>query len=340
MNPTLSGTEDLRKEQSEPVGTQGPLHQTAAGNSSGERPIEQPHTPTPASSDSATESLSTYAERTVETILARDELNVTSTFPGASNQAEGLIGTVSKSSKSEKTAIKPKVGLSSEQRDRKKQTTRAPEDAEELSVITIPATKDLIDPAEYFTDTSEVEEVMNSSGLGGPVVSQGKDGSLFVKVPIQSEDILSGGESPNESPGSRQGHSQEPRRLSASGHTLLRKYFTEKDPIVLPRGHPTIALTEGQMHTVLKTISDETILSSFHLMKSLLLQATSGKVLTKQRSRHAGRTSHSLKGPFSSSGDESTHIDSSNEGHTSAAVNTDDEPGSLSFCFATEEDHR
>ena len=70
-------------------------------------------------------------------------------------------------------------------------------------------------------------------------------------------------------------------------------------------------------------------------MKFLLLQATSRKVLTKERCRHVGQTSRSPKGHFSSSGDESTKVDSSKEGYTSRAFNTDDEPGSLSYCLET-----
>ena len=100
-----------------------------------------------------------------------------------------------------------------------------------------------------------------------------------------------------------------------------------------------IALTEGQIHTVLKTMSDETILSSFHLMKSLLLQATSDEVLSKERCRHMGSFTASAC-PWqipSSSEYETTDIDSLNEGYTSGAINTDDEPGSLSFCLDDKE---
>ena len=53
-----------------------------------------------------------------------------------------------------------------------------------------------------------------------------------------------------------------------------------------------------------------------------------------------GRSTHSLEGHFSSSGDESTDIDSSNEVYTSGTINTDDEPGSLSCCLETEQGHR
>ena len=37
----------------------------------------------------------------------------------------------------------------------------------------------------------------------------------------------------------------------------------------------------------------------------------------------------------SSSEDETTDVESPNEGYTSGAINTDDEPGSLSFCLET-----
>ena len=130
------------------------------------------------------------------------------------------------------------------------------------------------------------------------------------------------------------------RPFSASGGTLLRKHFVEKDPIVLPRNQPVIALTEGQIHTVTKTISDETIFSSFQLMKSLLLQATSGKILSKEKCRHVGEFTPGHRRCPSSSGDETTDVESPNEGYTSGAINTDDEPGSLSFCLGTGADEQ
>ena len=77
-----------------------------------------------------------------------------------------------------------------------------------------------------------------------------------------------------------------------------------------------IALTEGQIRIILKTMSDETILSSFHLMKSLLLQATSGNVLSKERCRHMGSFTASGRQDPSSSEYETSDIDSPNEGFT------------------------
>ena len=65
------------------------------------------------------------------------------------------------------------------------------------------------------------------------------------------------------------------------GRTALRQYFEKNTPIELSRCHPTIAFSEEQIHTVLRTISIETEISSFHMMKFLLLQAVQGKVTAK-----------------------------------------------------------
>ena len=58
----------------------------------------------------------------------------------------------------------------------------------------------------------------------------------------------------------------------------------------LPLGHQVIALSKGQMHTVLCTFADESHFSSFMFLKYLLLQAANGKVITKERCRHVRRT--------------------------------------------------
>ena len=128
-----------------------------------------------------------------------------------------------KSSQSEEIAVISKEGTSSGWLDQEEETTQAPEDDEKPTNITFPATKDPIDPAENFTDTREVEELMDSSGVGAPVVSRGKAGALFVQLPTQGEDLFSEGESPDEPHEPSRGHSQEQRRLSVSGRTLQRK---------------------------------------------------------------------------------------------------------------------
>ena len=83
------------------------------------------------------------------------------------------------------------------------------------------------------------------------------------------------------------------------------------------------------MHTVLRTIADESLFSSFRLMKSFLLQAADGKVITKERCCQVRRAGTPCPDQKASSEDDSTDTDCSNGGYTSGAINSDDDPGSL-----------
>ena len=66
-------------------------------------------------------------------------------------------------------------------------------------------------------------------------------------------------------------------QLSANVRALLPKHFSSSNPIELPRGHPTVAFSEPQIHAVLnKTILDEAVRSSLHRMRALVLQAVYG----------------------------------------------------------------
>ena len=208
---------------------------------------------------------------------------------------------------------------------------------DDVSVVSISAVNCSLDPTKYYTDTREIEDLMDSSGVGGPVTPKVKVTSTFVKVPALGTESTSEDESSHDQAGTSSAQHVTPGQFSASGRTLLRKYFVEKDPIALPRNQSVIALTEEQIHTVMKTISNETILSSFHLMKFLLLQVTSGKILSKENCRHVGASTPVGRRCPSSSGDETTDLDSPNEGYTSGTFNTDDEPGSLSFCLERDE---
>ena len=58
------------------------------------------------------------------------------------------------------------------------------------------------------------------------------------------------------------------RGLSATRRATIRKYFSANKPIDLPSSHQTIAFSEAQMHQVLRTIADESVISSFHMMES------------------------------------------------------------------------
>ena len=287
------------------------------------------------STEATEESLSTYAERTVEAIIARDTPGIASLLPPLTQKQEKAEQ--AKVSVSEEVFITPRAATSIIPRDGAGNATTTHIDGCGVGEISRSSKRRTLDPDKYFTDTTDVEDLLDSSGVGGPVTPQAKSTPTLIKVPRPRTDSTSCDESNEDLPGTSQGREHPPRQLSASGRTLLRKHFASKDPIVLPRSKPVIALTEGQIHTVLKTMSDETILSSFQLMKSLLLQATSGNVLSKERCRHMSSFTASGKQEPSSSEYETTDIDSPNEGYTSGAINTDNEPGSLSFCIDDKE---
>ena len=61
-------------------------------------------------------------------------------------------------------------------------------DNDGASIFSSPAVKHPIDPASYFTDTSEVEDLMDSSGVGEPATPQAKSTPTFGKVPRQRGD--------------------------------------------------------------------------------------------------------------------------------------------------------
>ena len=64
-------------------------------------------------------------------------------------------------------------------------------------------------------------------------------------------------------------------------------------------------------------------------MKSLLLQAADGKVISKERCRHVKRAGTPCPDSSSSSGGECSDADHSSGGYTSGAINSDEDPGSL-----------
>ena len=46
--------------------------------------------------------------------------------------------------------------------------------------------------------------------------------------------------------------------LSVSSREVIRKYFSEAQPISLSRGHPTVAFNREQIEHILKVVADET----------------------------------------------------------------------------------
>ena len=61
---------------------------------------------------------------------------------------------------------------------------------DDVSVVGISAVNRSLDPRKYYTDTSEIEDLMDSSGVGGPVTPKAKVTSTFVKIPSLGQNRL------------------------------------------------------------------------------------------------------------------------------------------------------
>ena len=109
----------------------------------------------------------------------------------------------------------------------------------------------------YATDTSEFEDLLDGSGVSGRTL-QGV-GNTFISIPSssQGDEIEEKGERSGDNDlldtqHSTSGATATPRQLSITGQAALRKCFTENNLINSPVSQPFIALSEGQMHTVLR----------------------------------------------------------------------------------------
>ena len=148
----------------------------------------------------------------------------------------------------------------------------------------------------YF-DTSDVEELYESSGVDLPSAKPG----TFTLGPnvfpsLDDELYQSSGKSDAEQALYRTTVMTADRQLTPSGREAIRKCFTTNVPVELPAGHATVAFSENQVHTILRTIADESVISSFQMMKSLVIKVTEGVPLDKRLSRNVPRRA-STPGP-------------------------------------------
>ena len=125
------------------------------------------------------------------------------------------------------------------------------------------------------------------------------------------------------------------RQLTVKGRSIIRKYLTEASPVVLPAGHSTVAFNEGQIHAILRTIADESVIRSYHKMKSLLLHATQGAPQHKRKSLPR-RCASIARQYLDSSGDESIQGGCTTNGCTSSSINSDEDPYQLGSISGTD----
>ena len=144
---------------------------------------------------------------------------------------------------------------------------------------------------DYFpTDTSEVEELFDSSGAEEPTPHHSptniRIGALSHPDNGSPEPQTPKSNTPTEAPLAIPGL---PKQMSASGKTLLRKYFSDNTPVKLPSGHSTVAFNESQVHTLLRVMTEETMISSYDMVKGLLERMTLGGVHNRAQTRRAPR---------------------------------------------------
>ena len=100
---------------------------------------------------------------------------------------------------------------------------------------------------DYFpTDTSDVEELFDSSGAEEPSLHHSP---TTIRMGVLSHPGIASPES--QTPKGKTSAEATlaipglPKQVSASGRTLLRKYFSDDSPVELPSGHSTVAFNES-----------------------------------------------------------------------------------------------
>ena len=271
-------------------------------------------------SRSTEESVTAFIERTLD-VMSQPEAEIISPLPSQPGVTAQMV-TVSipflKASVSEPIAVR---------NDLTNIETGAGSNKETESTEEVPG---------LYGDTTDMEDLMDSSGVA-------------VYPPVAPNVILDSTTFPDLEEGFHEdsGHSDSEqeqyrakldgtdRQLSAKGKLVIKKYFQDTRPIELPRDQPVIALTADEMHAVLRTVSDESVLSSYHMMKSLLLHATRGAPQDKKRPMPKRCATPAR--PFTdSSGDESNFEGHVSDSYTSGAFNTDEDPYQLGSSSGTD----
>ena len=134
-----------------------------------------------------------------------------------------------------------------------------------------------LEAAHLYADTSDVDDLLDSSGVDNfpPVTStMAWDSTAFPEFEGEFRD--ESGHSDTEQEQYHAKVASTDRQLAFKGRSVIRKYFTAATPVQLPAGHSTVAFNEDQIHTLLRTIADESVIPSYHMMKSFILHATHG----------------------------------------------------------------
>ena len=284
-----------------------------------ELPGDNPATTVPTPSPSTDESISAYIERQLQTLGCQGSgLGISFLPPTTSAIVNKSLPTVAeKVSESD-----PILQVTGETSNKGSAEEYADLMTDVHSEAGISATK-----VDYFqTDTSDAEELQDSSGA-----ETLKESPFLIALENLS---ATGSEVPKEAgltssaglPDATSPKLLSPTRaLSASARTLINQHFTETNPSILPVGHATVAFNQGQVHSILRAVSTETLTSCFHQMKNILEEAFR---VGRSQSTHQGPAKQRIKcfrKKSDSPGLEGQDSDIGTEGYTSGALSSEDE---------------
>ena len=198
---------------------------------------------------------------------------------------------------------------------------------ENTSEVINKSAHDAIQSDFFATDSSEVEDLIDSEGVFG-VPNRAASSVVGTEnlTATDEGDPAIGGFQVEPQPSTSYAGPKIPEQLSANGRAVLRKCFAKAEPVTIPMGHPTVAFTEPQLHAILRTISSETVQSSVHVMKALLLHAAQGGIQKlghfRKTVQRTAATPHRVSDSSNGGTDTEGYF---TDGYTSGALPSDEE---------------
>ena len=269
--------------------------------------------PTP--SPSTEESVSVYVERTFQELGQRPEVQILSSLD-VGKEIQAVAAEVPKSSVSD-AIIQAFTSVESLPED-EIDVDKPEEEMSETSRFKL--------KADFFqTDTSEVEDLYDSAGADTTTNKP----TLIAPTLVDPETARPEGleEGQNDDISSVVARARLPKgtsTLTVPGRALLKKYFSEAPPVRLPIGHRTLALSEPQVHTLLKVISDEAVATSLRTVQTLVSDTlrVGGRLYS---GGFTPRGTHAARSVSESPGDDPSRGGHTTDEYTSGALSSDDE---------------
>ena len=274
----------------------------------------------PTSSASTDESISAYIERQLQNLGCQDTGLAISFLPPTTS---AVVSHAPESNTEKVSESEPIPQVTTGSRDKESPETEIERGNDAVSEAGFSVTK-----ADYFqTDTSDAEELLDSSGaetIKEPPFLIALDALSSTGTEVHEEAKPStSAELPNISSPKLFSPT---RPLSASARTLINQHFNETNPSILPVGHATVAFNQGQVHSILRAVSTETITSSLHQMKNILEEAIRVGIRSQGTPQGSGKQRIKIfRKQSGSPGSGAEDSDVGTEGYTSGALSSEDE---------------